>query len=254
MFQAFMVVLREGVEAFLIVAIIFAYLRKRGEKQLMNAVSWGVAASALASGLLGYALWITQGASAPLWEGVFASVTVVLVTTLLIHMWKVGPHLKTEMEKGLSEAASKQTASASYWGVFLFAVVSITREGMEMMLLLFQIQEPHIVAGILLGVLGAAAIALLWQQFGYLINFRRFFQITAIYLLLFTFQIAFQAFHEFTEAGIFPHSEALHAWSEPYSTQGVYGKWYANILFAGCAAWLLASLLLESKSRKPALD
>ena len=59
MYQAFMIVLREGVEAFLIVAIVFAYLRKTAQTRLLGAVGWGIAASALFSCILSYFLFIT---------------------------------------------------------------------------------------------------------------------------------------------------------------------------------------------------
>jgi high-affinity iron transporter len=252
MFQAFMIVLREGVEAFLIVAISFAYLHKTGQKHLLSAIWWGIAASLFASGALGYLLFLNQGADAPLWEGIFGTVTVILVASLVVHMWRVGPELKKAMETKLSKAAAKSTL-ASYFGVFFFTVVMISREGMEMMLLLFQIRgDAQITTGIVLGVLGSAAIAVLWEQFGYRINFKRFFQITAVYFILFTIQIAIQAFHEFTEAEIFPNSEAWHVASEPFSTEGLYGKWYSNAVFAGCGLWLIVSLLSEKISKKPA--
>ena len=77
MLQAFVVVLREGFEAFLIVAIIFAYLRKTGRSKLIPAVYWGILGSVLASTGLGYCL--LQGARQSLWEGIFGLVSAVLV-------------------------------------------------------------------------------------------------------------------------------------------------------------------------------
>ena len=170
MWQAFIIVLREGLEAFLIVAITLAYLRKTGQTQMLQAVAFGVAASVLLSGLLGYYLWVNQGAGQPLWEGIFGAVTVVLVGSLVVHMWKVGPQLKKEMEGRLEKATSKPSIRASYFGVFIFTLIMISREGMETALLLFQIHEPAIVTGVGLGILIAAFAAFLWQQFGYLIN------------------------------------------------------------------------------------
>ncbi len=243
MHQAFFIVLREGVESFLIVAITFAYLRKTGQKHLLRAVLWGVLGSIAVSGLLGFLLWKNQGLNQPLWEGVLAAVTAILVASLVVHMWKVGPHFKQDMERELAQATQK--SSGSSWGVFLFTIVMMSREGMEMVLLLLQIQDSKIILGIFLGVLAAALIAVLWQQFGYLINMKKFFQITSVFFLLFTAQIAFQAFHEFSEAGVLPNSEALHAASEPFSTQGIYGKQYSNFIFFGCALWLVMSLVVE---------
>lgn len=256
MMQAFVIVLREGVEAFLIVAIMIAYFRKTSQQHLLGAVTWGIICSVLISAGLGYFLWVSQSVHQPLWEGIFAAVTVLLVGSLIIHMWKIGPELKQSMERDLSEAASKATLRASYTAVVFFTIIMISREGMEMMLLLFQVQDSRLIAGIGLGVAAAVGVAFLWEQFGYLVNLKRFFQITALYLLLFMIQIAVQGFHEFTEAGIFPNSEALHIASEPYSTDGIYGKWYANFTLMVCGLWFVYSLLFERnpKSRKIAIS
>ena len=89
MLQAFIVVFREGFESFLIVGIILAYLRRIGQHRLVPAMYWGIAASILASAGLGYMLY--RGVNESLWEGVFGVVTIVLVGSLVIHMWKAGP-------------------------------------------------------------------------------------------------------------------------------------------------------------------
>lgn len=251
MFQAMMIVLREGVEAFLIVAITLAFLRKTEQHHLIHAVFLGIVASIFTSGLLGYWLWTNQGANLPLWEGVLGLATVILVGSLIVHMWQAGPQLRKELEGNLSKATSAPELHVSFFNVFIFTVFMISREGMETVLLLFQISgNPQFVTGMVLGLVGAIGIAYLWQQFGYLINMKHFFQVTAVYLLLFTLQIAVQAFHEFTEAGIFPNSEALHIASEPFSTEGIYGKWYATLTFAGCAIWLLTSWVSEQWAKR----
>jgi high-affinity iron transporter len=252
MLQAFIVVLREGVEALLIVAITLAYLRKTTQNRLVQAVLWGIIGSIALSAGLGYFLWQTEGANQPLWEGFFGLATVILVVSLTVHMWRQGPQMKTHMEKRLTKVTSESNASASYWGVFIFTLVMISREGMETALLLFQIQDSQLVTGALLGILGAAVVGYFWQQFGFLINLKHFFQVTAVYFLLFTIQIAVQAFHEFTEAGVFPNSEALHIASEPYSMEGRYGQFFQMVTYALCAVWLIGAWATERFKKKPA--
>jgi len=240
-----MVVLREGFEAFLIVAIILAYLHKTVQTRLVRAALWGIAGSVVLSGFLGWILWLTQGANRPLWEGIFGVVTVILVGALVAHMWRVGPKLKEQMERRLAHMTEISTGQTSFLGVFVFTLFMITREGMETALLLFQIHEPKIVTGIVLGIFGAGAMAYVWYRCGYLVNLKHFFRVTAVFLLLFTVQISVQAFHEFTEAGIFPNSEALHVASEPYSMEGVYGKWFQWLSFLFCGGWLIGVWFLE---------
>src|SRR5262245_20278028 len=117
MFQAFVVVFREGFESFLIVGIILAYLRRIGQQQLIPAMYWGIVASVIASAGLGYML--SRGVNEALWEGVFGVVTIVLVGSLVVHMWKAGAHMKREMESKLSQIA-KRSSSLAYFGVFVF--------------------------------------------------------------------------------------------------------------------------------------
>ena len=72
MFQAFVITLREGLEAFLIVAISLAYLRKSGRHQLIPAVHWGIGLSVLLS--IGAGMLFQRASNQALWEGVLALV------------------------------------------------------------------------------------------------------------------------------------------------------------------------------------
>ncbi len=243
MLQAFVIVLREGFEAFLIVAIIFAYFRKTGQLQYLPAVRWGVAFSVIPSGLLG--LFLYRGASQPLWEGVTGVISAVLITWFVIHMWKTAPHLKQEMETKLKQSIAAPTHRGAALGVFAFTAFMISREGMETALLLIQIHEPRIVTGIALGILAAGSMAFLWGKLGHRINLKLFFQVTALFLLLFVAQVLLYSFHEFCEAGIFPHSEALHVATEPYSSEGIYGRWVSLGMVIICALWMLGSELIH---------
>ena len=96
--------------------------------------------------------------------------------------------------------------------MFFFTLLMITREGMEtamlMNALLFQARAVNIAAGALGGTLAAALIAWLWSRFGHRVNLARFFQVTAIFLLIFVAQLFIYGFHELTEANVFPDSEA----------------------------------------------
>src|SRR5918999_2646682 len=113
MHQAFVVTLREGLEAFLIVAISLSYLRKTGRAALLPAVHWGIAASivvSIAAGLL-----LARAANQALWEGVLALVAAVLVATLIVHMWRAGKRMKSEIE-GRLEASSVKAGLGAFFG------------------------------------------------------------------------------------------------------------------------------------------
>ena len=110
MLQAFVVTLREGLEAFLIVAISLAYLKKTGRSALVPAVRWGIVASVLLS--IGAGLLLAKAANQSLWEGVLALVAAVLVATLTVHMWRAGRYMKRDIE-GRLEASSTRSGGSS---------------------------------------------------------------------------------------------------------------------------------------------
>lgn len=242
MLQALIIVFREGFESFLTVAIIFAYLRKTGRNWLRPAVWWGIAVSIVASIGLGYLL---QRINQPLWEGILALVAAVLVASFVIHIWRIAPQMKREMESRLEQQASKDSSAWAWIGVFGFTLLMVTREGMETALMLIQVRHRQFWLGCALGLAAAAAMSWLWAHFGHRINVKRFFQVTSLFLLLFTVQIVFYAIHEFSEAEILPNSEAIHLATEPYSADGRYSMWILFGMLAFCALWLAGMTLFD---------
>ena len=248
MLQAFVITLREGLEAFLIVAISLAYLRKSGRRELIPAVHWGIALSVLISAVAAY--FFHRASNHALWEGVLAIVAAVSVASLTVHMWRTARRIKGEIEGHLSSQALKAGASA-FAGVFLFTLLMITREGMETALLManlvFQVKSTVIIAGATLGVLSAAFVASLWSRYGHRVNLGLFFQVTAVFLLVFVVQLLIYGFHELTEANIFPYSEPLHWATEPYGPDGRYGKWLSFMLVILPFGWLIVSSLIPRR-------
>ena len=240
MLAALLITLREGIEAFLIIAITLAWLRKTGRGALAGAVHAGVGVALAASWFASAAF--AQAGNQPLWEGALALVTAVLVATFTVHVLRTAKTLKRDLENRLALAAG--ASRGAWWGVFAFTVLAITREGMEAALLLastyVQNDMQDFFAGALLGLAGAAGLALLWGRYGHRVNLARFLQVTAVFLLLFTVQLAIYAFHEFTEAGALPFLDNAfwHVASEPYGPEGSYGHWLSYGLVAVPLAWL----------------
>ena len=244
MLSSFIIVLREGFEAFLIVAIVLAYLRRSDRSRLVPAVYLGIVVAIAASGVIGWFLY--QGANTPLWEGLMGLVAVPFVVVLVVHMWRAGPALKGRMEDHLERTARKPRVAAVA-GVFLFTLLMITREGMETALMLLQVRSPQAVQGALLGLAAAGGMAWGWTRYGHRIDLRRFFRVTGIFLLIFVVQIAIYSLHELSEAGIF-RSEAVlqfHMATEPFSPYGRYGRWFTWIMVGVPAAWLFAGFLRD---------
>jgi len=266
--QSFIIILREGFESFLLVAVILSFLRKSGRRQLAPAVYWAIGVALGISGGLGYLLFemqtghdeLIQGylgqtvagflANESLREAVLGVVAIVMVFSLIIYMWRTGPKLKRRMEDRLGAVSVRRSGWAAFAGVFLFTVLTVSREGMETALMLLQVRSPRLIWGALLGLGAAVAMAWTWAQFGHLINVRRFFQVTGIFLLLFMAQVAIYTFHEFAEAGLLPNSETLHAATEKFSADGLYGQWFSVVMVGVCAAWLIGAWLID-KLRQP---
>src|SRR5262252_3492298 len=127
MLQSFIIVLREGFESFLLVAVIFSYLRRSGQRQLTSAVYAAIVAALGLSAGLGYLLFQMQtgnsdavekyfGASIArflgneaLREAVLGTIAIVMVASLVVYMWRTGPQLKQKMEERLSEVSGQRT-------------------------------------------------------------------------------------------------------------------------------------------------
>jgi high-affinity iron transporter len=246
MLNALIIIFREGFEAFLTVAIILAYLRKTGRDWLRPAVHAGIGVSIAASIALG---WVLRNVNQPLWEGVLGLVAAVLVTTFVVHMWRTAPQMKRQMETRLETASSKTSRLLAIAAVFVFTVLMITREGMEAALMLIQVRDRNFWVGSLLGLACAALMSWAWAHYGHRINVKRFFQVTGIFLLLFTAQIVLYSIHEFSEAELLPNSEAIHIATEPFSPVGVYGKWFSVGMVAVCAVWLIGVSIADRAER-----
>lgn len=247
----FVITLREGLEAFLIVAISLAYLKKTGRQHLAPAVRWGIAISVVLS--VGAGLLLQEARNQALWEAILAFTAAVSVSTLIVHMWRTGRRMKKNIEGRLEQSATKAGAAA-FAGVLGFTVLMITREGMETALLmhslLVQVQVPEIVAGALGGTIAAALVAWAWSRYGHRVNLSRFFQVTAIFLFVFVLQLFIYGFHELMEANIgIPNSEALHWATEPYGPDGRYGQMLTYMLVLLPVGWLVLSTLF---GRRPA--
>jgi high-affinity iron transporter len=265
MLNSFIIVFREGFESFLLVAVILSYLRKAGQKWLTSAVYIAIILGLSASAALGYllrrgvedsaleralgpALGSSVGqflANESLREGILGVIAMVMVGSLVIYMLRTGPKVQQKMRSRLTAIQSRTSRIAAITGVFLFTFLMITREGMETALMLLQVHSSEMISGALLGLCAAAGFAWGWARFGHLINIKRFFQVTGIFLLLFMVQVGIYSFHEFSEAGLLPNSEMLHAATEKFSPDGLYGKWFSLLMISVCAFWLLIGWLKD---------
>ncbi|HEX9458855.1 MAG TPA: FTR1 family protein [Thermoanaerobaculia bacterium] len=253
MIPALIIVFREGFEAFLSVAIILAFLRKTGRNSLRPAVYAGIVVSVVASFALGWWL-MSVSEHQSLIEGILGVVAAVLVASFVVHVWRTAPKMKGDMERRLDVYSSAASRFLAVAGVFGFTVLMVTREGMETALMLIQVRNSRFILGSLLGIAAAAAMSWAWAHYGHRIDIKRFFQVTGLFLLLFTLQILFYSIHEFSEAAVLGRwSEAIHNATEPFSPVGIYGKWLSVLMVGLCAAWLVGASMKDRFARSRAV-
>ncbi|MBD2326167.1 FTR1 family protein [Alkalinema sp. FACHB-956] len=190
----FVITLREGVEAALVVGIVLAYLKKARQSHLTPWVYSGVGVGLAASGLVGVLLsWFVQNLGQsnekygpvfePLLEGVFSLMAIGLLSWMLIWMTQNARTLKTDVEGAIHAALNQAKAG---WGVFALIFFAVIREGFETVLFISaKFQQGLVPAlGALAGLAGAVAIGVMLFKLGIRLNLRKFFMMMGVLLLL----------------------------------------------------------------------
>ena len=207
MLATFFLMLREGLEAALIVGIICAYLVKIGRRDALPKVALGVGWAIGLSILIGVVVTATIE-RLPLvlqetLEGIAALVAVGVLTWMLFWMRRQGRALKGELERGVDTALTEGGTLA----LVILAFVAVIREGVETVLFLIPILsfQGTGIDTVLGGVLGlAVAVGVGWAIFvaGVRVNLRRFFTVTGTILIFVSAGLVAFAIHEFGEAGL----------------------------------------------------
>ncbi|GFE69447.1 FTR1 family protein [Chroococcus sp. FPU101] len=190
----FVITLREGVEAALVVGIVLAYLKKSDRSQLniwvWTAVGTAITASAMLGVLLSQLMYALQSANKtyapvvePLLEASFSVLAIILLSWMLIWMTKQSRHLKGQIEGAVNQ--SLKSENSSKWGIFSLIFIAVLREGFETVLFITAKLSESIPAalGAIGGLLTASGVGVALFKWGIRINLRRFFQIMGIILL-----------------------------------------------------------------------
>ncbi|WP_341731185.1 FTR1 family protein [Microcoleus sp. EPA2] len=204
----FVITLREGVEAALVVGIVLACLKKADQTNLNSwvyaGIAAGIGASAGVGALFNQLLHILSTSNQPyapvikqLLEGGLGIVAIVMLSWMLIWMTQQARFLKAEVE-GAVTAALTENANAG-WGVFGLIFIAVLREGFETVIFVSaQFQQGLTPAlGALAGLLGAAIIGALIFQWGVKIELGKFFKFMGILLLLIVAGLAVSALKHF---------------------------------------------------------
>jgi FTR1 family protein len=243
MLQAFIITLREGVEAALIVGITLAYLAKIGRNDLRKAVYAALGAAFLGS--IGVAIVISRlNLNEDVFEGWVMLVAACFVISMVVFMMKTGRKLKGQIEGKVGLLAGND----AWIGLFFFVFLMVLREGAETVLILSAVTlnstELMSFLGTLLGVLCAIAFGVMFVKGSVRINLQKFFKVTTAILFLVAAQLIVAGLHELSESGVIPSSRREMA---------IIGPIIGNEEFFIVTVLALAALmvLFDAKRRQP---
>ena len=237
MLAAFLIALREGVEASLVVGIILVYLSRTGRSHLARFAWYGVAAATVLS--LGVAIALERWRiSEDGFEGVLYLVAAAFVITMIVWMNRVARHLKKDLEQKV-EAYAVRAGSAAGWGIFAFVFLMVVREGAELALILRAVELSteglQTWIGTLAGIAAAVAVGLFFFKGTLRVSLQRFFAATSVILMLVAFQLALSGLHELSEAQWLPSSKTEMAVIGPI----VRNELFFFVFIFGAAALLV---------------
>jgi len=242
MLETLLITFREGLEAFLIVAITLAYLTKTGRDHLKMPVYIGIIVALVISATTGW--HIAEMADTPFMEGWLAIVAGILVASLTYYMMTSAHKIKSHIGDTLEKHAEK-AGKGAVLGIFIFTVIMIAREGMETALMLGAISGKtdsfQMILGAALGLGLTAIIGYLWATQSHKINLKAFMQVTGIFLFLFAVHLFLYGIYELTEVeGSFLYNENLHQAMKPWvSSKTLFGQLTIYGLLVVPCAWLI---------------
>ena len=207
MLQAFIVTLREGVEASLIVGIVFAYLSKINRPELKRTVFWALG-SAIAASVAAAAVVARTKFNSDVLEGWVMLAAAVFVISMIWFMHRTARSMKGSIEEKVAKYTGP--AGVSKLGLFFFVFLLVLREGVETVLILSAVTlnstELLSFTGTLLGIGVAVVFGVLFIRGSVKINLQRFFRVTTMILYFVAFQLVVSGLHELSENGVLPSS------------------------------------------------
>ncbi len=244
MLEAFIITLREGVEAALIVGITLAYLSKIGRADLRKSVYLALTTAFLGS--IGVAVLLSRTQwNQDIFEGWIMLAAAVFVASMVLFMMRTGRKLKGQIEGKLETLAGQ----SSQFGIFAFIFLMVLREGVETVLILgaVSLNTSALLSflGTLLGVGIAILFGVMFVKGSVRVNLQKFFRVTTVILFFVAVQLLVSGLHELSENGVLPSSKREMA---------IIGPIVRNDLFFFITIFALAALMIlfEMKRRQPA--
>ncbi len=228
---AFLITLREGVEAALVIGIILGVLARLGQKHL-NRYVWAGTLTAVGvstvAGLILYVVGISfSGRVEQIFEGSTMIAAAALLTWMIFWMKTHGHALARHLEE-----EARGAVMAGGRTLFAVAFLAVVREGLETALFLvaatFQVNAWHTVAGGTFGLVAAILVGAVLFRASQSVNLRLFFNVTGLLLLLVAAGLVAHGVHEFQEASVLPvfieHVWDINSVLDETSTTGTFLK------------------------------
>jgi high-affinity iron transporter len=206
---------REGLEAALILGIVFGMLRRVGRMDQARTVWLGAGLAgllSLAAGIGLHALGVSfEGMAEQLFEGTAMLLAAGVLTWMIFWMARQSRAIQTELERDVRQAA----LGGGRWALFSIAFLAVLREGIELALFLtaaaFTSTATATLIGGLVGLAGAAVAGWLLFATTRKLNISAFFSVTSILLMIFAAGLVAHGVHEFNEIGWVP-PVVEHVW------------------------------------------
>jgi high-affinity iron transporter len=242
--QSFLIIVREGFEAILVIGAIVAFLIKTGHRERLRSIWLGVAAALVASAVTAVVLKTLLSAMPASREFIEGTTLLLAVAVLFsVSYWLISKVEAAKWQQFIKEKVSTALDHGGGRALAFVAFLAVYREGAETALFyqaLFN-EGPNVVLPISLGIVaGAVALAViftLFYRFGVRIPLRPFFSVTSVLLYYMAFVFTGKGIRELQEGNIiplsairgFPHVEALGLYP---SWQGVLSQFALLLLFA----------------------
>jgi FTR1 family protein len=239
MIPTFVITLREGVEAALVIAIAVAYVKRIGRLDLLPAV-YRALLTAVAASFIGAWGLAAVGWNPDAYEGWVLLISAFFVGTMVVWMNRHGKHIKTEIETGLQKGRGA-------WGVFWFVFLMIFREGVETvtMLAALRLDTSGVMAavGAVAGIVLAVLFGISFVRGTIRVNLKQFFRVTTVILMVVVAQLTITGLHELSESQVLPSSSREMAVIGPVVKNEVF--FLITVL-----ALVAAMVLFESRARR----
>ncbi|MEU4211319.1 iron uptake transporter permease EfeU [Streptomyces sp. NPDC026206] len=231
MFGNYLIGLREGLEASLVVCILVAYLVKTGRRDALPPVWLGIGVAVLLS--MGFGALLQFGSQSMTFEaqemlgGSLSLIAVGLVTWMVFWMRRTARHLKSELHGKLDAALAMGTGA-----LVVTAFLAVGREGLETALFIWAAADAtddgvRPLVGALLGLLTAVLLGWLFYRGALKINLAKFFTWTGGMLIVVAAGVLAYGFHDLQEADVLP---GLHSRAFDISEQIPADSWYGTLL------------------------